>query len=161
MRVSAGCFVTALSGNTRSQSLPPFFMWRPMATRPASSWRAVTHFGSSALRAYSPNEIVVPRLAGPLMRGWLCGLRYLTRLGISIGSLLRGGGGSLSSLGGRFGRSDDRRRRFFLSELQKLLGALDEQLLLENPDLDADEAGHRERFGRSVVDVGAVRVQRH
>src|ERR1017187_4797434 len=84
MRVSAGCFVMALSGKMRTHSLPPFFRWRLIVTRLDSIWRAVTHLGSSAFRPNSPNARETPRLAGPLMRGWLCGLRYLTRLGISM-----------------------------------------------------------------------------
>src|ERR1035437_2990174 len=107
MRVSAGCFVIALSGKMRTQSLPPFLRWRLIVTRLDSIWRAVTHLGSSAFRPYSPNASDTPRLAGPLMRGWLCGLRYLTRLGISM--LLAPLG--LLGRGQHFGRNRGARRR--------------------------------------------------
>src|SRR5579883_70225 len=168
MRVSAGCLVIALSGNTRTQSFPPFFMWRPMATREASIWRAVTHFGSSAFKAYSPKAMLVPRLAGPLMRGWLCGLRYLTLLGINMTVILlrlgrlgsRSGRSGLRGLDAR-GRDDRGRGRVRLGQLHELLGALDEKLLLEDPALHADETGRGERLGVAVVDVGAEGVQRH
>src|SRR5262245_58450165 len=52
MRTSSGFFDTGTSGNTRIQTRPARFMWRVSARRAASSWRAVTRSGSSAL---SPN----------------------------------------------------------------------------------------------------------
>src|ERR1700716_3618029 len=48
MRVSAGFSVTGLSGKMLIQTLPPRLMWRVMAIRAASIWRAVIHPGSSA-----------------------------------------------------------------------------------------------------------------
>ena len=51
MRVSAGFSVTGLSGNTLIQTLPPRLMWRVMAIRAASIWRAVIQPGSSGLDA--------------------------------------------------------------------------------------------------------------
>src|SRR5437667_1203356 len=131
IRVSAGFFVTGLSGNTRIQTLPPRLRLRVRATRAASIWRLVTQPGSSALSPYSPNDSVEPRCALPRMfPRWA--LRYLTRLGISMGRLL--------GLGGRGGSQD---------------------LALEDPDLDADRPRRRVRRGQAVVDVGADRVQRH
>src|SRR5688500_5138440 len=50
MRVSCGFFVMGLSGNTRTQILPPRLMKRVIATRAASIWRSVIHAGSIALR---------------------------------------------------------------------------------------------------------------
>src|SRR5581483_22144 len=129
--------------------------------REASIWRAVTHLGSSAFRPNSPKAIVVPRVAGPLMRGWLCGLRYLTRLGISIGFDLRGSLGGRRdrlALGGDHGGGS---RRVLLDHLQELFRALDVELLLEDPNLDADEAGRGEGLGGAVVDIGGVGVQGH
>src|ERR687883_272331 len=88
MRVSAGFFVTGLSGKTRIQTLPPRLRLRVSATRAASIWRFVTHPGSSAFRPYSPNDRVEPRCALPrMLPRWA--LRYLTRLGISMAGLLR------------------------------------------------------------------------
>ena len=48
MRVSCGFFVIGLSGNTRTQILPPRLMNRVIATRAASICRAVIHAGSIA-----------------------------------------------------------------------------------------------------------------
>jgi hypothetical protein len=48
MRVSWGFFVIGLSGNTRTQILPPRAMNRVIATRAASIWRSVSQQGSSA-----------------------------------------------------------------------------------------------------------------
>src|SRR5204862_2753209 len=131
IRVSAGFFVTGLSGNTRIQTLPPRLRLRVRATRAASIWRLVTQPGSSALSPYSPNDSVEPRCALPRMfPRWA--LRYLTRLGISMGRLL--------GLGGRGGSQD---------------------LALEDPDLHADGPRRRVRGGEAVVDVGADGVRRH
>src|SRR5881628_2756713 len=83
IRVSAGFFVTGLSGKTLIQTLPPRLRLRVRATRAASIWRFVTQTGSSALRPYSPKARVEPRWALPRMRPrWA--FRYLTRLGISM-----------------------------------------------------------------------------
>ena len=48
IRVSSGFFVIGLSGNTRTQILPPRLMKRVIATRAASICRAVIHAGSIA-----------------------------------------------------------------------------------------------------------------
>src|SRR5262244_3235609 len=130
MRVSAGFFVTGLSGNTRIQTLPPRLRLRVSATRAASIWRLVTQPGSSALRPYSPKASVEPRCALPrMLPRWA--FLYLTRLGISMGSLSR------------------LRRR----------GA--QHLALEDPHLHADRAVRRVRGGQAVVDVRPQRVERH
>ena len=50
MRTSAGFFDTGTSGNTRIQTRPARFMWRVMARRAASIWRAVRRSGSIAFR---------------------------------------------------------------------------------------------------------------
>src|SRR2546427_406848 len=65
IRVSAGFFVTGLSGNTRIHTLPPRLRLRVSATRAASIWRLVTQPRSSALSPYSPNVSVEPRGAEP------------------------------------------------------------------------------------------------
>src|SRR5262249_53858419 len=49
IRVSCGFFVIGLSGNTRTQILPPREMKRVIATRAASICRSVSHTGSSDL----------------------------------------------------------------------------------------------------------------
>src|SRR5471032_3225192 len=50
MRTSAGFFDTGTSGNTRIHTRPARFMWRVMARRAASIWRAVRRSGSIAFR---------------------------------------------------------------------------------------------------------------
>src|SRR5215207_8816159 len=83
MRVSAGFWVTGLSGNTLIHTLPPRLMWRVMALRAASIFRAVTHPGSSAWIPYSPKLTSLPPLATPVMRPRWC-LRCATLRGISM-----------------------------------------------------------------------------
>src|SRR5262245_9299167 len=61
IRVSAGFFVTGLSGNTRIHTLPPRLIVRVMATRAASIWRLVTHAGCVACSPNSPNAMLEPR----------------------------------------------------------------------------------------------------
>ncbi len=85
MRVSAGFFVTGLSGKMRMKILPPRFTERASDTRAASICRLVTQPGSRALSPKSPKARVEPRWALPLMRPrWA--FRYLTRFGISMTS---------------------------------------------------------------------------
>ncbi len=50
MRTSAGLVDTGTSGNTRTQTRPRRLMWRVMARRAASIWRAVIRPGSIAFR---------------------------------------------------------------------------------------------------------------
>ncbi len=60
-------------------------MWRVMARRAASIWRAVRRSGSIAFRPKDPKSRLNPPLAAPLMRP-LKALRYLVRLGCSMTS---------------------------------------------------------------------------
>src|SRR5262245_14217802 len=83
IRVSAGFCVTGLSGKTLIQTFPPRLMWRVMAIRAASIWRAVIHPGSSAWMPNSPKLTSVPPLATPVMRPRWC-LRCATLRGINI-----------------------------------------------------------------------------
>src|SRR5206468_569399 len=68
MRTSAGLELTGTSGNTRIQRRPARFMWRVIARRAASIWRAVIRSGSMALRPKAPKLSSVPPLALPWMR---------------------------------------------------------------------------------------------
>ena len=61
MRVSAGFFVTGLSGKTLIQTLPPRLILRVIAIRAASIWRLVSQPRSSDLSPYSPNWTLLPR----------------------------------------------------------------------------------------------------
>src|SRR4051794_23584259 len=63
MRVSAGFWVTGLSGKMLIQTLPPRLILRVIAIRAASIWRLVTQPRSSAFSPYSPNSTRVPPLA--------------------------------------------------------------------------------------------------
>ena len=65
IRVSCGFFVIGLSGNTRTQILPPRLMKRVIATRAASIWRSVIQHGSIAFSPKSPNDTSEPRHALP------------------------------------------------------------------------------------------------
>src|SRR5947199_128939 len=131
IRVSAGFFVTGLSGKIRIQILPPRLRLRASATRAASICRLVTQPGSSAFSPYSPNASVAPRCAVPRIRPrWA--FRYLTRLGISTRGVPSGF-----------------RRRCA------------QHFALEDPDLDADRPVRRVGGREPVVDVRADRVERH
>src|SRR5690554_1851800 len=88
MRTSAGFWEIGLSGNTRIQIRPPRLMWRLIARRAASIWRAVRRPRSVALRPYSPNDTCAPRVARPVLRP-LCSLRYFLRDGCSMIILLQ------------------------------------------------------------------------
>src|SRR5262249_3173625 len=101
MRTSAGFKDTGTSGKIRIQIRPTRRMWRVIARRAASSWRAVTRPGSTALRPQLPKLSDVPPLAAPWIRP-LCALRYLLRVGLSMtfylaGSRLRRGSAALQS----------------------------------------------------------------
>src|SRR5258706_8957664 len=83
MRTSAGLEEMGLSGNTRIQMRPPRLMWRDMARRAASSWRAVSRPRVVAFRPYSPKDTLAPRVATPVLRPFCC-LRYLVLAGCNI-----------------------------------------------------------------------------
>src|SRR5215831_10538581 len=125
MRTSAGFCEIGLSGNTRIQMRPPRLMWRDIARRAASSWRAVSRPRVVAFRPYSPKETLAPRVATPVFRPF-CSLRYFLLAGCSI-SHSGFPGGFLLALDD-FGRG----RRGLL--------ALAQHLALEDEDLHADRA---------------------
>src|SRR5688572_31677042 len=145
MRTSAGFLEIGLSGKMRIQIRPPRLMWRVMARRAASIWRAVRRPRSRALSPYSPKETLAPRVATPLLRPF-CSLRYFLLAGCSMFHS-RFPGGFLFTLD--FGRG---RRRLL---------ALAQGLALEDEHLHADRAVGGLGFGEAVLDVGAQRVQRH
>src|SRR6185436_13904941 len=87
MRTSAGFCDTGLSGKMRMNTRPPRLMYRVMARRAASIWRAVRRPRCTALRPYSPNDTLLPRVATPVLRPFCCFL-YLVRAGCSIEMLL-------------------------------------------------------------------------
>ena len=67
----------------RIHNRPWRLMWRVIARRAASIWRAVIRSGSIALRPKAPKLSSVPPLALPWMRP-LKALRNLVRLGCSM-----------------------------------------------------------------------------
>src|ERR1700747_3163659 len=151
MRTSIGFLETGTSGNTRIPPRPERFMWRVIARRAASIWRAVTRSGSIALRPYWPKLSSVAEVATPWMRP-LCALRNLLRIGCSMAvalflALRRVAAGPP---GLALGEALVLRHRIVL-----------EDLALEDPHLHAAGAVGGEGGGGAVVDVSTQRVQRH
>src|SRR4051812_35622463 len=149
MRTSAGFLEIGLSGKMRIQTRPPRLMWRVIARRAASIWRAVRRPRAMAFRPNSPNETFAPRVATPLLRPF-CSLRYFLLAGCSIshpGFAAAGFAFTIRAL--RFGSGRCR------------LLALGEHLALVDEDLHADRAVRGLGFREAVFDVGAQRVQRH
>src|SRR5690606_5087802 len=138
-------FDTGTSGNTRIHRRPWRLMWRVIARRAASIWRAVIRSGSSALRPYEPKISEVQPLASPLIRP-LKASRKLVFLGCRIVPYPRG-----ADAGGLSLHHQPVLRH-------RIVG---EDLTLEDPALDADHAVGGQRLGLGIVDVGAQRVQRH
>src|SRR5260370_31585883 len=157
MRVSAGFFVSGLSGNTRIQILPPRFTKRVMATRLASICRSVIQPGSSTFRPKSPKDSVLPRQALPVMRPRCC-LRYFTFFGINITNF------PVETLLARSG--DVAKLRLYQNPSKRSCGNsrclalfLRQDFSLINPAFHADDAVSGPRLRKSVVNVGAQRVQ--
>src|SRR6266850_755641 len=142
MRTSAGLREIGLSGKMRIQIRPPRLIWRVMARRAASIWRAVRRPRPTAFRPYSPKLTLAPRVATPVLRPF-CSLRYFLLAGCSIP-------GSSSCLPLRL-----RRWRH-----HRLLAAA-EHFALEYPHLDADHSVIGLGLGKSVVDVGTQGMERH
>src|SRR6516225_490851 len=158
MRVSAGFFVTGLSGNRRIQILPPRLTKRVMATRLASICRSVIQPGSMTFRPKSPNDSSPPRHALPRMRPRCC-LRYFTFFGINIMSSQWPVLGSDTGANWRLATG----YRFLLKRSRscrlRLTLLLAQDLALVHPALHADHAVSRARFRETVVDVGAQGMQ--
>src|SRR6187455_1139582 len=134
IRTSAGFWEIGLSGKMRIQIRPPRLMWRVMARRAASIWRAVRRPRATAFRPYSPKLTLLPRVALPVLRPF-CSLRYLrlagcsTSCSCSCGRLARLAGGRLLGLGCRGCR-----------RAEHGLLVLRHHFALEHPDLDANDA---------------------
>src|SRR5688572_20417516 len=155
MRTSAGFREIGLSGKMRIQMRPPRLMWRVIARRAASIWRAVSRPRPVALRPYSPKLTLLPRVATPVFRPF-CSLRYLRLAGCST---------SCSCSCRCLARLACRRlfrfgRRSRDCTEQRLL-VLRHDLAFEHPHLDANDAVSRFSLGEAVIDVGAHRMERH
>src|SRR3954468_10470873 len=149
MRTSAGFFDTGLSGKMRIQIRPPRLMWRVIARRAASIWRAVRRPRPTAFKPYSPKLTLLPTVATPLLRPF-CSLRYFLLAGCSILRSWRRATARRAL--GRFRRGCWGLHGF---------GVVRHPFALEDPNLDADDAVRRARLGETVIDVGAQRMQRH
>src|SRR5690242_2875592 len=149
MRTSAGFLEIGLSGKMRIHTRPPRLMWRVIARRAASIWRAVRRPRPMAFSPYSPKETLAPRVATPLLRPF-CSLRYFLLAGCSIShSRFAAPRLGLALALGHFRRGCGG------------LLALAQHLALEHQHLHADRAVGGLRFREAVLDVGAQRMQRH
>ena len=142
-------------------------MWRVIARRAASIWRAVTRSGSSAFRPNSPKFSAKPPLATPWMRP-LKALRNLVFFGcimvVDLQRLLTAASRPRARDRARAARGADGASPEWSASASALVlrhRIVLEDLALEDPDLDAARAVGGVRGGDAVVDVGAQRVQRH
>src|SRR3954466_1497202 len=142
MRTSAGFWEMGLSGKIRIQIRPPRLIWRVIARRAASIWRAVNRPRPTAFNPNSPKLTLAPRVATPVLRPF-CSLRYFLLAGCSILC-------SSSCLA-----------LWFRSRGGHRLFATAQQFALEHPNLDADHAVGGLGLGKSVVDVRPQGVKRH
>src|SRR6187402_1292792 len=112
-----------------------------MARRDASIWRLVTHAGSVDCSAKSPNEIVDPRYALPVMRPRIT-LRYFVRFGINMSER----SASPHTVGD--GQAAPRRSGLLIARVGEIGGQrglrdltlLRHHIALVHPNLDADSA---------------------
>src|SRR3989338_2926888 len=130
MRTSAGFLEIGLSGKIRIQIRPPRLIWRVIARRAASIWRAVKRPRATAFRPKSPKLTLLPRVARPVLRPF-CSLRYFLLAGCSMFC------SRLSYFLLRFGGS--RHCNFLASSFS-----------LEHPNLNADDAVSGLRLGSAV-----------
>src|SRR6187397_22486 len=128
-------------------------MWRVIARRAASIWRAVIRSGSMVFRPKAPKLSSVPPLALPWIRP-LKALRNLVRLGCSISYTFR-------LPVALFARRTDAGGLGL--HHQPILGerVVGENLALEDPNLHAADAVGGVRGGFGIIDVAAQRVQRN
>src|SRR3954454_2750573 len=155
MRTSAGLELTGTSGNTRIHKRPERLMWRVIARRAASIWRAVIRSGSMALRPKAPKLSSVPPLALPWMRP-LKALRNLVRLGCSISYFP-----SRLPVAALFAGRTDAGGLSLHHQPVLRQRVVAKNLALEDPDLHTAHAVRGVRFGLGVIDVATERVQRN
>src|SRR5688572_29914264 len=157
MRTSAGLELTGTSGKMRIHKRPERLMWRVIARRAASIWRAVIRSGSMAFKPKAPKLSSVPPLALPWIRP-LKALRNLVRLGCSMICLFVLQRLAVAALFA--GRTDSGglglHHQPVLSER-----VMAENLALEDPDLDPAHAISGVGLGLGVIDVAAQRVERN
>src|SRR3989337_1768957 len=124
----------------RIQIRPPRLMWRVMARRAASIWRAVKRPRAIAFRPNSPKLTLLPRVAMPVLRPF-CSLRYFLLAGCSM---------LYSRLSYFLFRFSGDWRSNFLTDFS-----------LEHPNLHTNDAVGGLRFGSTVVDIGTQCMQWH
>src|SRR5215213_9790466 len=154
MRTSAGLRETGLSGKMRIQMRPPRLIWRVIARRAASIWRAVRRPRPIAFRPNSPKLTLLPRVALPVLRPF-CSLRYLRLAGCST---------SCSCSCWRLAWFARRRLlRLWRGRgcTEQCLLVLRQDLAFEYPHFDADHSVGGLRFRKAVIDVSAQRVKRN
>src|SRR6476660_4589599 len=136
----------------RIHIFPWRFILRAMATRAASICFVSSQQRSSAIRPYSPNATVLPRYASPA-RLPRCILRNLTLAGCNgITKILYSK--SFKKLASPL---LDRNRLSLHGRLR--FGRL--VLAFADPAFDAELAVNGQRFGETVINVRAQRVQRN
>src|SRR4030066_642680 len=140
MRTSAGFLEIGLSGKIRIQIRPPRLMWRVIARRAASIWRAVKRPRATAFRPNSPKLTWLPRVAMPVLRPF-CSLRYFLLAGCSM---------LCSRLSYFLFRFSGDRCSCFLTNFA-----------FEHPNLHTDDAVSSLRFRSAVVNIGTQSMQRH
>src|ERR1700721_1917364 len=123
-----------------------------MARRAASISRAVMRHRSVAFRPNSPNATELPRCALPAILPLNC-LRNLVRFGCIMCRYLTSTSGRRCGLDGF--------RCNFSFGFWSLHFRHIEYFAFENPNLDTDDAVRRLRLGKTVIDIGTERMQRH
>src|SRR5208282_6053619 len=173
MRTSAGFLVIGLSGNSRTQILPPRLTKRVIAIRLASICRSVMYPHSRTFKPYSPNDSVEPRHALPRRLPFCC-LRNFTFFGINITKTLKNSS-QFVVLSSQFSVrtiqlaatccelrtvNDELPLKRRLPDRRGLAAFLLINVAAIDPHLHADNPIRRLGLGKSIVDIGAQRVQR-
>src|SRR3990167_7303746 len=140
MRTSAGFLEIGLSGKIRIQIRPPRLIWRVIARRAASIWRAVNLPRATAFRPNSPKLTLLPRVAMPVLRPF-CSLRYFLLAGCSMLC------SRLSYF--LFRLSSDWHSNFLTN------------FAFEHPNLHTDNAVRGLCFRSAIINVSTQGMQRH
>src|SRR3989338_2931116 len=141
MRTSAGFLEIGLSGKIRIQIRPPRLIWRVIARRAASIWRAGKRPRATAFRPNSPKLTLLPRVAIPVLRPF-CSLRYFLLAGCSMFC------SRLSCF--LFRLSGDWRSNLLIRDFA-----------LEPPSLYANDSISGFCFGGAVINIGTQSMQWH
>src|ERR1043166_6549285 len=158
IRVSSGFLVKDFCGKIRIHILPCRFMLRAMATRAASICLVSSQQRCRAMRPYSPNATVGPRLAMPALLP-RCMWRYLTLSGIN-GIRWKSYKSYMVTWLQSYMLAMSRRNR--LEGWQGLgLRLLGLGFSFADPAFDAEFAIDSVGFGETIFDSGPQRVKRN